>query len=246
MTATAAGCGVLVTGGSSGIGHAIARSLASQGADVVSAARRGQETGDRVRPLRADLASPGGCEDAVARAVGLLGRLDILVASAGTMLIDDVADASSADWRTMTSVNLTGTTECVRAALPHLLRASEGPRGCADIVVIGSISGRRPTPGRALYAATKAGLRAFTDSLRQELAPTPIRVSLVEPGLTATGLRAANSPETLDRMTARTPGLHTVTPLSPDDVAGAVTWLINQPAGLSVSEMTLLPTSQGA
>ncbi|MEU1301678.1 SDR family oxidoreductase [Streptomyces shenzhenensis] len=246
MTDSVAGCGVLVTGGSSGIGRAIARSLATQGADVVSAARRDQEAAGRVRPLRADLGRPDGCEDAVARAVGVLGRLDILVASAGAMLIDDVVDASSSDWQTMTSVNLTGTTECVRAALPHLLQAAEGPRGCADIVVIGSISGRRPTPGRAIYAATKAGLRAFVDSLRQELAPTRIRVSLVEPGLTATGLRAANSPETLDRMTARTRELHAVTPLSPDDVARAVTWLVSQPAVLSVSQITLLPTSQGA
>ncbi|NKQ57710.1 SDR family oxidoreductase [Amycolatopsis sp. K13G38] len=243
---TVRGAGVLVTGGSSGIGRAIAQSLAGAGADVISAARRDQETSGRVRPLRADLARPSGCEDAVTRAAAMLGRLDVLVASAGTMLIDDVTDATPADWETMTSVNLTGTTESVRAALPHLLKASEGPRGCADIVVIGSISGRRPTPGRAVYAATKAGLRAFTDSLRQELASTGIRVSLIEPGLTATGLRAANSPATLARMTARTPELHDVTPLSPGDVARAVTWLLSQPASVSVSELTLLPTSQGA
>ncbi|GAA3748382.1 SDR family NAD(P)-dependent oxidoreductase [Streptomyces tremellae] len=241
-----AGRGALVTGGSSGIGRAIACSFAEHGAEVVAAARGAQEPAGGVRPLRADLARPGGCADAVARAAQELGSLDILVAAAGAMLIDDVADASAADWQTMTAVNLTAATECVRAALPHLVEVSEGSRGCADIVVVGSISGRRPSPGRAMYAATKAGLRAFTDSLRQELAPTSVRVCLVEPGLTATSLRAANPPDKLRRMTARTPELHAVTPLSPWDVARAVTWLVSQPAGLSVSEMTLLPTSQGA
>lgn len=236
--------GVLVTGGSSGIGLAVASSFVAHGATVVSAARRPLGASG-AHLLEADLSHPDACAETVGRAAEVLGRLDVLVAAAGVMVIDDVLDASVADWDSMASVNLTGTTACVRAALPHLVEAASGPRGCADLVVVGSLSAVRPTPGRAMYAATKAALSAFVDVVRQELAETQVRATLVLPGLTATGLRSTNSAAALARLDESTPSLRAVIPLAASDVADAVVWATRRPPSVSIGELTVLPTTQG-
>ncbi|MFB9832305.1 SDR family oxidoreductase [Actinoallomurus acaciae] len=242
-----AGTVALVTGGSSGIGRAVVTELSGLGSTVISVARRPPD----VPPgggaaLTLDLERPGSGAEAVEHVVTAYGRLDLLVVNAGVMLVDDVLSARMADWQTMIALNLAAATDCARAALPHLVTAArDSPRSCADLVLVGSLSSRVPTPGRAMYAATKAALRAFADVARMELAETAVRLTLLEPGLTDTGLRARNPPATLTRMARRTPSLAGVRPLDPADVAQAVGWAVSRPSGVTIGELTVLPTSQG-
>lgn len=238
---------VAVTGGSSGIGGATALSFAHAGASVVGISRtHPMQSAHGMSHVRADLAEPESCVRAVDDAVERLGGLDVMVISAGLMLNDLVREASPSDWQSMVDVNLVAAMLCSQAALPYLSVAASGERGCADLVLIGSLSGRHPAVGRSGYAATKAALRAFADVLRREAAPAGIRVSLVEPGLTATNLRSQMTTEAQERMAAYSAGLAGVTALAPEDVAQCVVWIADRPAGVMISDLTIIPISQAA
>jgi len=171
----------LVTGASSGIGAATAATLAAEGAAVALAARRQ----DRLAELAAGINGQGGtalvleCDvtdqeqaaAAVERTVTELGRLDTLVNNAGVMLLGPAAGAPLAEWQQMVELNVLGLLYCAHAALPHLLRAAAGgPRQVADMVNISSVAGRFARNGNGVYALTKFGVGAFSESLRQELA----------------------------------------------------------------------------
>jgi NADP-dependent 3-hydroxy acid dehydrogenase YdfG len=239
------GAGVaLVTGGTRGIGRATAHRLANDGFTVVSVGRSHAE-GGQVAALEVDLTEPGAPESMVEGVVAEHGRLDVLVNNAGAMLVDEVVDARAGDWETMTALNLRAVTQGTRAALPHLLEASRGPRGCADLVFLGSLAATVPTPGRAFYAATKSAVRAFADVLRIELANTDVRVAVVSPGLTATSLRDANRPESLAKMATAAPNLQDVPPLHPDRVAETIAWIVGRPRDVSISDLAVMPTRQG-
>src|SRR6476646_7075173 len=135
----------LVTGASSGIGAATARTLAIQGAAVAVVARRGDRlavladdlraNGATSLELQADVTDPGQVQAAVERTVAELGRLDTVVNNAGVMLTGPVADAPDGEWQRMLAVNIDGLLHVTRAALPHLVRAAQdSPRRVADIV----------------------------------------------------------------------------------------------------------------
>jgi len=203
----------IVTGASSGIGEATAEALVLDGARVVIAARRKDrldalaerlgEHGD-VLALEVDVTDEAAARAMVERTVGEFGRLDTLVNNAGVMLLGPVVDAPVDEWRRMVELNLLGLLYCTHAALPHLLKAADGdPRGVADIVNVSSVAGRVARAGSGVYNATKFGVGAFSESLRQEVAGRHVRVSLVEPGATATELASHNRPEVLENMRAR-------------------------------------------
>ncbi len=198
----------LVTGASSGIGATTAAALAGQGAAVALAARRA----DRLEAVAADITGQGGtalileCDitdeqqatSAVERTVAELGRLDTLVNNAGVMLLGPVTGAPLPEWQQMVQLNVLGLLYCAHAALPHLLRAAAGgPRQVADMVNISSVAGRAARNGNGVYSLTKHGIGAFSESLRQEVTRRYVRVSLVEPGATATELASHNRPECL-------------------------------------------------
>ena len=112
------------------------------------------------------------------------------------MLLGPVVDAPFDEWQRMIDLNVTGLLACTHAALPHLLAAvDDSPRGVVDIVNISSVAGRETRVGSAVYNATKHGVGAFSESLRQEFASHRLRVSLVEPGAVATELVSHNRPE---------------------------------------------------
>ena len=178
----------LVTGASSGIGAATAAALAGQGAAVALAARRR----DRLEELAGEIRGQGGtalvleCDvtdqaqaaAAVERTAAELGRLDTLVNNAGVMLLGPAAGAPLAEWQQMVELNVLGLLYCAHAALPHLRRAAtDGPRQVADMVNLSSVAGRFARTGNGVYALTKFGVGAFSESLRQELAGQYVRVS---------------------------------------------------------------------
>ena len=242
----------LVTGASSGIGAATARALAGHGAAVALVARRSARleelaaeiggAGGTALALTADVTDERRAREAVERAVAGLGRLDILVGNAGVMLLGPVAGAPVEEWRRMVEVNLLGLLHCAHAALPHLLAAAgDGPRRVADLVNVSSAAGRAAHAFGAVYGATKHGVGAFAESLRQEVAGQHVRVSLVEPGVTDTELAGHNRPEIRAGIEQRYAGVER---LDPADVADAIAYVVTRPRHVAVNELLVRPTEQ--
>jgi len=240
----------LVTGASSGIGAATAAALAAQGAAVALAARRR----DRLDTLAADIRDQGGtalvletdvtdgqqAAAAVERTVAELGRLDTLINNAGVMLLGPAVGAPLSEWQRMVELNVLGLLYCAHAALPHLLRAAEdGPRQVADMVNISSVAGRVARSGSGVYNLTKHGVGAFSESLRQEVTGRYVRVSVVEPGATATELAGHNRPEILEMIRARPERR-----MEAADIADAIMYIVTRPRRVAVNEMLIRPTEQ--
>jgi NADP-dependent 3-hydroxy acid dehydrogenase YdfG len=240
----------LVTGASSGIGAATAAALAARGAAVALAARRRdrleavaadiRERGGTVLVLESDITVERQAVDAVERTVGDLGRLDTLVNNAGVMLLGPAVDAPLSEWQQMVELNVLGLLYCAHAALPYLVRAAaEGPRQVADMVNISSVAGRVARTGSGVYNLTKHGVGAFSESLREELAKRYVRVSLVEPGATATELAGHNRPEVLERIRSQFGQT-----MDAQDIADAITYIITRPRHVAVNEILIRPTEQ--
>jgi short-subunit dehydrogenase len=190
------GSRALVTGGSSGIGEAVALALASEGArlaitgrDARALARVAGAAGATVTTV-ADLRRPGAAAEVVHAAVAGLGGLDVVVSNAGAGWAGPMTEMSPDEIDDLVDLNLRAPLHLVRAALPHLLGGAGG-----HVVLVGSIAGRLGVPREVAYSATKAGLVGFADALRAELAGTGVRVSLVTPGVVDTAFfRRRNRP----------------------------------------------------
>jgi NADP-dependent 3-hydroxy acid dehydrogenase YdfG len=242
----------LVTGASSGIGEATALVLAEHGASVALAARRGdrlaalsakiRESGGSTLVLDVDLTDEQQARDAVERTVAEFGRLDTLVNNAGVMLLGPAVGAPIEEWQRMLQINLSGLLYCAHAALPHLLRAAEnGPRRVADMVNVSSVAGRVARAGSAVYNATKHGVGAFSEALRQEVTGRHVRVSLIEPGAVATELAGHNRPEILATIRQQ---FGDAERLEAADIADAVHYIVSRPRRMAVNEMLVRPTEQ--
>jgi NADP-dependent 3-hydroxy acid dehydrogenase YdfG len=240
----------LVTGASSGIGAATAAVLAAEGAAVALAARRGdrlqavaagiRDQGGTALVLESDITDERQATEAVERTVAELGRLDTLINNAGVMLLGPAVGAPLPEWQRMVDLNVKGLLYCAHAAIPHLLRAAgDSPRQVADMVNISSVAGRVARNGSGVYNLTKHGVGAFSESLRQELANRYVRVSLVEPGATATELASHNRPEVLEAMRSQF-GQR----MQAEDIADAITYIITRPRHVAVNEMLIRPTEQ--
>jgi NADP-dependent 3-hydroxy acid dehydrogenase YdfG len=241
----------LVTGASSGIGEATARSLAAHGAAVAVAARRRERlealvagiaaAGGRALALEADVTDQQQAIGAVERAVEQLGRLDTVINNAGVMLLGSVADAPTEEWDRMIALNLNGLLYVAHAALAHLTRAAqEGPRRVADLVNVSSVAGRRATAGSGVYNATKFAVNAFTEALRQEVTERHVRVSVVEPGAVATELTDHLRPEVRERLRS---GFQ-IERLQADDIADAIAYVVTRARHVAINEMLVRPTEQ--
>jgi NADP-dependent 3-hydroxy acid dehydrogenase YdfG len=240
----------LVTGASSGIGAATAATLAAHGAAVALAARRRErleelaasinDQGGTALVLECDITDQRQAAGAVERTAAELGRLDTLINNAGVMLLGPVVGAPLDEWQQMVDLNVLGLLYCAHAALPHLLRAAEsGPRQVADMVNISSVAGRAARNGNGVYSLTKHGVGAFSEALRQEVAKRYLRVSLVEPGATATELASHNRPEVLASIRSQFGQTMDAT-----DIAEAISYIVTRPRHVAVNEVLIRPTEQ--
>ena len=206
--------------------------------DTLAAGIRDQ--GGTALVLESDITDEQQATDAVERTVAKLGRLDTLINNAGVMLLGPAVGAPLPEWQRMVDLNVLGLLYCAHAALPHLLRAAgDSPRQVADMVNISSVAGRAARNGSGVYNLTKHGVGAFSESLRQELAKRYVRVSLVEPGATATELAGHNRPEVLDSIRTQF-GQR----MEAEDIADAITYIVTRPRHVAVNEMLIRPTEQ--
>jgi NADP-dependent 3-hydroxy acid dehydrogenase YdfG len=242
------GRAAVVTGATSGIGEATATMLAEAGAAVAVAGRRAERldrlvariegAGGRAVAVPTDVAREPQARALIDVARRELGGVDILVNNAGVMLLGPVQDADVDEWRRMVEVNLLGLLYCTHAALPVMRDAGGG-----DIVNVSSVAGRQATLGSAVYNLTKWGVNGFTEGLRQEALHIGVRVSVVEPGMVETELLDHNrNPVVLEA--ARKMREQVGTPLSSEDIARAILYVVGQPAHVAVNEMLVRPARQ--
>ncbi|HEX3796371.1 MAG TPA: SDR family NAD(P)-dependent oxidoreductase [Acidimicrobiales bacterium] len=250
MTQPLSGTVALVTGASSGIGEATAVALAEEGAFVALVARRkdrldalAERIGiDQTLVIEADVTDPAQAQQAIATTVAAQGRLDTLVNNAGVMLLGPIVDAPIEEWQRMVHLNVLGLLYCTHAALLHLLKAAEGePRSVADVVNVSSVAGRIARINSGVYNATKWGVGAFSESLRQEVAGRHVRVTIIEPGATATELASHNRPEVLAEIGRTFGGIERLTS---EDIANSVRYAVTQPSHVAVNEILIRPTER--
>ncbi len=234
-----AGRTALVTGGSRGIGRAVARELARAGATVVVGYRSGQEEAEAVaaetggRAVQADVSDPA----SAAALVEAAGDLDILVNNAGLTRDGLLARMSDDDWHTVIETNLSSVFYTCRAVARPMMKKRAGA-----IVNISSIVGVHGNWGQTNYAASKAGIIGFTKSLARELGSRNVRANVVAPGYVRTQLTEVLPEEATQAMLQQTP-LGRLG--DPEDVAGAVRFLCSDEASFVTGEVLLVDGGLG-
>src|SRR5438445_8483470 len=239
---------ILVTGASSGIGEACARRFAAEGANLVLWARRA----DRLERVAAELGTAHrvsvsvGVVDvrdrtAVNRAAEALVHVghvpDVLVNNAGLASgMARIQEGDPEDWDRMIDTNLKGLLNVTRAILPHMVARRRG-----HIVNLGSTAGHMTYPMGNVYNATKFGVRALTEGMNLDVAGTPIRVSAVDPGFVETEFSEVRFHGDKDRAKAVYQGF---TPLSADDVADVIAYVVNLPEHVNILDVIVVPTAQ--
>ncbi|MYX07024.1 SDR family NAD(P)-dependent oxidoreductase [Streptomyces sp. SID8375] len=236
---------VAITGASSGIGEAAALLLAERGARLVLGARRSErlaalvarieEAGGVAVQIRTDVTRPDDLHALVALAGERFGRLDVLVSNAGVGTISPLDDLRVEEWDHMVDVNVKGVLHGIAAALP-VFRA----QGTGHFVTTASTAAFRVVPAMAVYAGTKFAVRAICEGLRQE-AGDSLRVTTVSPGVTATDFAEASSNS---RVRAEITKMRDDLAISPDAIARAIAFAMEQPATVDVNEIVVRPTAQ--
>jgi 3-oxoacyl-[acyl-carrier protein] reductase len=232
------GRAAIVTGGSRGIGYAIAAALVAGGSRVAitgrnpahleSAAKRLREAARGaadVITIAGDVGRARDAAEAIDQTVRRFGGLDILINNAGIGTFGNVADMSVEAWDTLIQTNLSGVFYCSHAAIPHLKR-----RGGGWIINISSLAGKNPFAGGAAYCASKAALNAFSEALMQEVRYDNIRVSYIMPGSVATGFAGRGESGEASWK------------ISPGDVADLVVHLVTFPSRSLPSRVELRPS----
>jgi NAD(P)-dependent dehydrogenase (short-subunit alcohol dehydrogenase family) len=237
------GGGAVVTGGGRGIGAAVARALAAEGARVVVAARTGGEvetvareivaSGGTAWPARVDVTEEASVASLATEATGRVGAVDVLVTCAGVAWSAPLARQTLADWERIFAVNVTGTFLVTRAFLPAMME-----RGYGRVIHIASVAGLAGAKYIAAYAASKHAVVGFTRAVAAEAAPRGVTVNALCPGYVDTGMTEESVARIVERAglsesEARAAILATSPQgrlIEPGEVARAVTWLCEDAA----------------
>jgi NADP-dependent 3-hydroxy acid dehydrogenase YdfG len=236
---------VIITGASSGIGEAVAKHLVAKGALVSLAARRKDKLDALVQEITAgggqaisfvtDVTKRAEVEALVQGTVEAFGKLDVMFNNAGLMPLSRLENLHFEEWEKMIDTNIKGVLYGIGAALPIFKDQKRG-----HFINVSSVAGHRVGPGSAVYAGTKFAVRAISEGLRQEVKPYNIRTSIISPGAIKTEL-----PDTITDDKIR----DTMQPvldiaISPESIARAVAYVIEQPEDFDVNEIILRPTAQ--
>ena len=236
----------IVTGGSQGIGRAIALGLAQAGAHVVLA-KYPDKRQDDIKAVKAeiealgrkalivqtDVAQVDQVRALMDRTQSTFGRIDILLANAGIYIPGNVIDGDPDAWDQLISTNVTGVFRLVHAALPPMLSQNAG-----DILVTSSISGHQAIHWEPIYSASKHAIQAFVHGLRRQLLTTGVRVGAVAPGMVLNELWGLTDPAEIDRKVAQGTGLRS------EDVAEAIIFMLSRPQNVTIRDLVMLPRTQ--
>jgi NADP-dependent 3-hydroxy acid dehydrogenase YdfG len=235
----------IVTGASSGIGESTAEALAAEGARVVLAARRAErlealadridEDGGEALVVSTDVTEEDDIDALVEETTDEYGQIDILVNNAGVMLLEPLERADRSNLRQMVEVNLLGLMNLTHAVLPVMQSQDSG-----HIVNVSSVAGREASANSSGYNATKFGVNAFTDAVRQEVSAEGIRSTIIEPGAVETELATHIPDEQVIEQFAEMD----IPVLDPDDIARSVVYATSQPQRVDVNEILIRPTGQ--
>lgn len=250
MTAqrTAAGKRILITGASSGIGAACARRFAADGAELILWARRLERLTEMADELEAahgrhvhvaavDVRDRAVVLDAVRALAEADAVPDVLINNAGLASgFSGAQDGDFEDWDRMIDTNVKGLLNVTRAVLPHMIRLDRG-----HIVNIGSTAGHWVYPKGNVYGATKHAVKALTEGINLDVAGTRLRVSSIDPGFVETEFSVVRFHGDKERADQVYTGFQ---PLSADDIADAVQYVVAAPAHVNVFEMIVMPTAQ--
>ncbi len=239
---------IIITGASSGIGNATAKKLSSEGANVVLSARRE----DRLKSLADEITKSGGnalvvvadvtkkedFKNVVDQTLEKYGSIDGLINNAGLMPLSYVKNLHTDEWDTMVDVNIKGVLNGVSAVLPTMKKQKSG-----HIINISSSAGNKIYPGGAVYCATKAAVKMFTEGLRMELAPNfYIKATSIEPGAVDTELTDTITDEEIKEDFVSQ--IQELTPLEAEDIANAIYYALSQPKRANINEVYIMPTEQ--
>lgn len=232
---------ILITGASSGIGEAAVRELAQAGAQLFIGARRGErlqalaaELGSHVGWQELDVTEGDSFEAFVAAAVARFGRIDALVNNAGVMPLSPLAALKRDEWKKMIDVNIHGVLNGIAAVLPRFLAQQSG-----HVVNVASIAAHMVMPTAAVYCASKFAVWAITEGLRQE--HDDIRATIISPGVVATEL----GNDITDQGVASALKEWRKKSLTPDAIARAIRFALEQPEGVDINEVIVRPTAAG-
>lgn len=234
---------VFITGASSGIGAATAIAFAGQGAKLLLAARRAgklseiasmaKERGaDAVHSFHLDVRNRHAVQRAVDELPAEWAEIDVLVNNAGLSRgMEKLYTGKSEDWDEMIDTNIKGLLHVTRAVVPGMVVRRRG-----HVVTLGSMAGEIVYPNGAVYCGSKAGARAISDGLREDLLGTPVRVTSIDPGLVETEFSQVRFHGDAHRAAKVYQGL---TPLVAEDVADAILWAVTRPAHVNIARISL-------
>lgn len=241
---------VLITGASAGFGEETARTFAKEGAQLVLVARRE----DKLRQLKQELVAQYGTvvhcvtldvsnSEAAEKELNSLPlpfqSIDILINNAGLVRgMDKLWEITAKEWDEMIDTNIKGVLNVSRQILPKMIANKAG-----HIINVGSTSGHGTYPGGGVYCATKYALRALTDTLRMELVATPIRVSLISPGMAQTDFSKTRFYGDESKATEVYAG---VQPLTAQDIAETIVFIASRPAHVNIADLIVYPKNQAS
>jgi 3-hydroxy acid dehydrogenase/malonic semialdehyde reductase len=234
----------LVTGATAGFGEAIARRLVRDGYRVVATGRRRErlerlerELGNAVLAFTLDVTDKAAMAALSSSLPAPFSDIDVLVNNAGLALgLSPAQEADPADWDRMVATNVTGLIHMTRALLPGMVARDRG-----HVVNLGSIAATYPYPGGHVYGATKAFVKQFTANLKADLVGTNVRVTDIAPGLCGGTEFSEVRFGDADKAAAVYKG---TTPLTAEDIAEAVSWVLGQPAHVNINRVEMMPTCQ--
>lgn len=237
----------IVTGASSGIGHATALALSKAGAKVAIGARRTDKlseleneitkNGGQAFSQKLDVTKKSECDSFANSVIEKWGGVDILVNNAGLMPLSFIKNLKVDEWDQMIDVNIKGVLYCTAAVIPHMLEKKSG-----HIVNISSVAGRIVFPSGSVYCATKHAVTALSEGLRQEFSTRKnIRVTCIEPGVVSTELTNTITDESLKDFVESAKKMQS---LSAQDIANAIIYAVEAPDYVNVNEVLIRPTTQ--